>query len=215
MLPPPSGLVISKEKLIALANVRKYHARKRSLADINTRKSLHLGLSHLKTQREVVRTVSPLALSGLPVQGKQALRVVQGGKSQTNSVERIPQWSEWERKATSTSVLPIAVLKLVPTKPYPRPIHLPKILREVKERRETQPVPIDPFLPEETKEGPFSLVSFAEQPLVFLEDRTKRLPMPSLGRGRLKSLLSFPQTELQDYSLLGVFPCRRTGANWL
>lgn len=214
MIPQTSGLVISREKLIALANVRKYHARKRSLPDI-TRKALHLGLSHLKTQSKTASPEVFLELNCVPMQGAKTSPVRAMQKSLTNSVERVSQWEKRDLRSTSTSALPIAVLKLVPTKPSPRPIRLPKILREVKERKEMPPVPTGRLGVEETKEGPFSLVSFAERPLVFLEDRSKRFPIPSLVRGRLKRLLSFPEMELRDNSLLGVFPIRMTGANVL
>ena len=216
MMPQTTGVVISKEKLIALANARKYHARKRSLADISTRKALHLGLSHLKTHNEAVKSTCELELNCLSLKGGP-IPPMHGVKSQPNSVERavnsLKETEGVERKtmrSTSTSALPIAVLNLVPT----QTIKLPKIHREVKERRETQPIPLGHLGPEETKEGPFTVVSFASRPLVFLEDHSKR-PIPPLPRGRLKRLLSIPTADLQDNSLLGVFPYRRVGANLL
>ena len=219
MIPQTIGLVIPKEKLIALANARKYHARKRSLADINTRKALHLGLSHLKTHSEVGKPadpVEPLELTCLPLKGVKgsSIPALKAAKSQPSSVERVVnEGGDWRGlRAASTSALPIAVLNLVPAKSFTRPIKLPKIHREVMERREGS---IGNLTQEETKEGPFSVVSFAQRPLYFLEDHNKRLLMPPLARGRLKRLLSIPAADMQDNSLLGVFPRRRVGLNLL
>jgi hypothetical protein len=219
MIPQTLGLVIPKEKLIALGNARKYHARKRSLADIHTRKALHLGLSHLKTHSEVGKLVSqaePLELNCLPLKGVKGapIPVLKAVKSQPNSVDRVMnEAGDWRgMRANSTSALPIAVLNLVPAKSFTRHVKLPKIHREMIERREGS---IGNLTQEETKEGPFSVVSFTQRPLIFLEDHNKRLLMPPLARGRLKRLLSIPAADLQDNSLLGVFPRRRVGINLL
>lgn len=214
MISQTLGVIISKEKLIALGNVRKYHARKRSLADNPTRKALHLGLSHIKTHSEVGKSLEPLELNCLPVKGVKSLSIpaLKPAKSELNSVERgeIEGWKGM--RAASTSALPIAVLNLVPAKSFPRPIKLPKIHRELIEKPEGL---IGNSAQEETKEGPFSVISFPKRPLMFLEDHNKRLLVPPLARGRLKRLLSIPATDLQDNSLLGVFPMRRTGLNLL
>lgn len=202
MIPQKLSTVIPRGKLVALGNTRRNHGRKRSLVEFNARKALHLGLSHLKKGNEgEFRPLLPLELN---CKGENSpIRLGKAVKSQPVSGERIQQSPKTHSKldsilrSSSVSSLPIAVLKLLPSKPF----KLPQIHRELHAKRSTQPIFTGLSTYEETKDGRGSVMTYAEKQLSLLEDR-KKAP-----RGRLKRLLSIP--TMLDASGLGVYPKRR------